>query len=72
MDELTKAILAAAAELTGDGWSVDDDGCGEVPGPDSTFFRVISKHVAPLTAATSFKEIRLAALRAEIAAIEST
>lgn len=73
MDELTKAIIAAGDELTKKhDWSVDDNGNGCSAEPDGKFCTVLRKHLLPLVNVSAFKTAKIQALRAELAALESS
>lgn len=73
MDDLIKAIEAAGAELIGDhGWSLDDD--DSLPVMKTLFGRVLLKHLKPIASPEgqrAAKLARIAALRAELQALES-
>ena len=74
MQELKKAIEAAGAELRDTyEWSLDDD--DRKPVIETLFARVVLKHVAPVIdpeAVELARKAKIAALRAELAALEST
>jgi len=73
MDEITKAILAASIELALDyGWTLDDDGHGELPTEDSRFVRIMHKHLAVFGTSDAVKQARITSLRAELEALERT
>jgi hypothetical protein len=71
VDELKKAIQAAGEELRDTyGWDLDDD--LSKPVIETLFAQVLLKHVAPLidpAAAEVARKIRVASLRAELAAL---
>ncbi len=73
MDELKKAIEAAGHELIGDyGWTLDDD--ESKPVLRTLFGQVLLKHLSPLVSIEgqrAAKVARIAALRAELLALES-
>jgi hypothetical protein len=72
MDELTKAIIAAGDELEKEhGWDVWEDYVGS-PKSDGTFCTVIRKNLMPLIDMDALKAAKIKALRAELAALEST
>jgi len=70
MDELTKAIIAAAQELQDEyGWGMSDDGI-ELVGADGTFVTTMLKHIAPLFG-DGWRLARTAALKAELTQLEA-
>lgn len=73
MDELKKAIEAAGRELRDEHeWGLDDD--SSLPILDTLFARVMLAHVAPVIdpeAVRAAKAAKIAALRAELAALEA-
>ena len=72
-EPLVDALLAAADELMGKGWTLDDEGVGARPVPEGEFIQVVARHVAPLleTLMDTWRAGRIAALRAELAALEN-
>ena len=72
MDDLTKALMAAGEELAREhAWCFDGDpGCP--PTEDNPFVEVTRKHVAPMVDAEGWRTARIAALKAELALLEST
>lgn len=72
MDTLTKALLQAGEELAKDhNWCFDEGIPGTLPTADDAFIKVVTKHVAPLLNTEEWRASRIAALRAELAALES-
>lgn len=71
MDAITKAVFAAAKELQGLGWTLDDAGLGENPTEESQFIRILVKHMQPFADQATHRNARIAALRAELAALEA-
>jgi len=76
MNALEKAIVAAGNELIKEyGWSLGEtdeyDECGsdDQDPLKSAFGKVVLKHIAPIFNAT-FKQARIAALKAELAELE--
>lgn len=73
MEELKKAIEAAGNELRDTyEWGLDDD--DRKPVIETLFAQVVLKHVAPVidpTAVETARKAKIAALRAELAALES-
>lgn len=71
-EDLRKAIEAAGKELRDvHGWTLDSDDDGPVS--ESLFARVVFKHIAPLidpAAMEAARKARIAALRAELEALE--
>lgn len=70
-DPLTEAILSAGREL-GEvhNWSFEDDGSME-PSFECPYTQVLLKHITPLMH-PEFRLARIAALKAEIAALENS
>ena len=70
-EDLRKAIEAAGTELRDvHGWALDSD---DGPVSESLFARVVFKHIAPLidpAAMETARKARIAALRAELEALE--
>ena len=73
MDELKKAIQAAGEELRDTyEWGLDDD--DRKPVIETLFAQVVLKHVSPVidpAAVETARKAKIAALRAELAALES-
>ena len=73
MDELIKAIEAAGAELIEDhGWILDDE--YGLPVMQTLFGQVLLRHLTPIVspeAQRAAKLARIAALRAELQALEA-
>lgn len=73
MDELKKAIEAAGEELVyAHCWSLDED--EDKPIAETLFSRVVLKHLSPLLAPgemAAARKAKIAALRAELAALEA-
>ena len=70
MDPLIGALLAASYELATEYmWSFDGDP-GVPPDPDHFFIQVMRKHLTPLFDSATWKQARIAALKAELAALE--
>lgn len=74
MEELKKAIQAAGEELRDTyEWGLDDDD-DRKPVIETLFAQVVLKHVAPVidpAAVETARKAKIAALRAELAALES-
>lgn len=72
MDELRKAVEAAGKELEVEhGWALDGSYCKPVI--ESTFAKVVLKHIQPIVdpgAAEIARKARIAALREELAELE--
>ena len=65
MDELTKALRKAAAELVDEhGWDLGATGADEL-------VDLLRKHVLPLTDPAAWRSLKIAALRADLAAYEA-
>ena len=70
VDPLTGALLAASEELATEYmWCFDGDP-GVPPIPDHFFIQVMRKHLTPLFDSATWKQARIAALKAELAALE--
>jgi hypothetical protein len=70
MDELTKAIIAAAQELQDEyGWGMSDDGVAIVTA-NGTFVTTMLKHIAPLFG-DGGRLARIEALKAELEQLEA-
>lgn len=70
MDPINKSLLEAAHELIHEhSWTLDDESNGDMPQEDSTFIRILHKHIAPLVNTSDWREARIAALNAELAAL---
>lgn len=71
-DDLTNALMAAGEELARDyAWCFDGDP-GSPPLIDNPFIVVVRKHVEPMVNADGWRASRIAALKAELAVLEST
>lgn len=71
MDALTEALMNAGRELAKDyGWCFEN-GTPTPPTTDDPFIKVVTEHVAPLLNTAEWRSARIAALRAELAALES-
>lgn len=77
MNALEKAIVAAANELIKEyGWSLgetdeyDEYGSDDQDPLKSAFGNVMLKHLTPIFNSETFKQARIAALRAELAELE--
>lgn len=69
-DPLTAAIIAAGEELHRvNHWTVRDDGEFGAPEEYSAFVETLLKHISPLFDGTTFKQARIKALEAELAAL---
>ena len=71
MDDLTKALMAAGEELALEyEWCFDGDpGCP--PRDDNPFITVVRKYVEPMVDVDGWRSARIAALKAELALLES-
>ena len=72
MDELNRALIAAAEELQGEPylWAFDCDDLA-----DSEFVQILVKHVGPLVSTSLVEQsklARIAVLRAELNELEAT
>jgi hypothetical protein len=72
MDVLTKALMAAGVVLAREhGWCFDGDpGCP--PLEDNPFITVVRKYVEPMVDVDGWRNVRIAALKAELALLETT
>lgn len=72
MDALTEALLKAGEELAKEyAWCFEGGDPGVPPTPKDPFVTVLTKHVAPLLQTEEWRAARIAALRAELATLES-
>ena len=74
MDDLLNAIVKAGRELMHEhAWDCSDEGTGMEADvtPEGIFAQTIAKHVAPMMDVEGWKKAKVAALRAEIASLES-
>ena len=68
MDALRKAIIDAGTELGSEhGWCFDEDESA-TPSPDGYFVEILIRHITPLISG-EYRDARIAALKAELAAL---
>ena len=65
---LHETITALCDDLLVNGWCLDD-GESAQPEPGGFFYSVLVKHMEPLIDVESWREARIAALKAELAAL---